>query len=65
MENIQFYAGVYGLRPSFARKRCRWIITMAGLGPYVDWRTIALPVGLRQRLALGCALIHQPLSIIP
>ena len=60
MENIQFYAGVYGLRPTLARKRCRWIITMAGLGNYVDWRTAALPVGLRQRLALGCALIHQP-----
>lgn len=60
MENIQFYAGVYGLRPTVARKRCRWIITMAGLGRYVDWRTADLPVGLRQRLALGCALIHQP-----
>ena len=33
---------------------------MAGLGSYVDWHTAALPVGLRQRLALGCALIHQP-----
>lgn len=60
MENIQFYAGVYGLRPTLARKRCRWIIIMAGLGRYVDWRTADLPVGLRQRLALGCALIHQP-----
>jgi len=60
LENIQFYAGIYGLSLKQGRERSRWIIDMAGLSRYLDWRTASLPVGMRQRLALGCALLHRP-----
>ncbi|MCU0588513.1 MAG: ATP-binding cassette domain-containing protein [Syntrophobacteraceae bacterium] len=59
-ENIGLYAGIYGLDRSKARGRAGWILEMAGLTGLEDHRTSALPVGLRQRLALGCALVHRP-----
>lgn len=37
-----------------------WIVEMAGLTGYEDDRTGRLPMGVRQRLALGCALVHSP-----
>ncbi len=60
VENILLYAGIYGLRPVEARARCDWICTMAGLHSHINERTSRLPVGMRQRLALGCALVHRP-----
>ena len=60
VENILLYAGIYGLDRSEARARCEWICTMAGLHGYESERTSSLPVGMRQRLALGCALVHRP-----
>jgi len=60
VENILLYAGIYGLRPAEARARCEWICEMAGLRDKAYERTSSLPVGLRQRLALGCALVHRP-----
>jgi len=60
MENIQLYAGIYGLDGAQTRRRARWVIEMAGLAGHETDRPTALPMGLRQRLALGCALVHQP-----
>ncbi|MGI9425090.1 MAG: ATP-binding cassette domain-containing protein, partial [Hyphomicrobiaceae bacterium] len=60
VENILLYAGIYGLRTSEARARCEWICAMAGLRGNTDERASNLPVGMRQRLALGCALVHRP-----
>jgi ABC-2 type transport system ATP-binding protein len=60
VENILLYAGIYGLRPAEARVRCHWICEMAGLSGHIYERTADLPVGRRQRLALGCALVHRP-----
>jgi ABC-2 type transport system ATP-binding protein len=60
VENILLYAGIYGLKPTEARARCEWICAMGGLHDNVDERTSSLPVGMRQRLALGCALVHRP-----
>lgn len=59
-ENIMLYAGVYGLRAREARERCKWVCDMSGLSLDSDERTSNLPVGMRQRLALGCALVHRP-----
>jgi ABC-type multidrug transport system ATPase subunit len=59
-ENMLLYAGIYGLSRAEARERCRWIADMAGLSFDNDDRTADLPVGIRQRLALGCALVHRP-----
>ncbi len=60
MENIRLYAGIYGLLPQAAASRAAWVIRMAGLAGHEKARAASLPMGLRQRLALGCALVHQP-----
>ena len=60
LENIRLYAGVYGLDRRTARERLQWVLEMAGLSAHQRERAEALPMGLRQRLALGCALVHRP-----
>ncbi len=60
LENIRLYAGIYGLSRQQTSERMDWILDMAGLRPFGHALTASLPMGLRQRLALGCALIHRP-----
>ena len=60
VENIRLYAGIYGLGGAESRRRIQWVIEMAGLAGRETDRPTALPLGLRQRLALGCALVHRP-----
>lgn len=60
VENIRLYAGIYGLNRSETRKRMDWVIDMAGLVSHETDLAGSLPTGLRQRLALGCALVHRP-----
>jgi ABC-2 type transport system ATP-binding protein len=59
-ENIRLFAGIYGLGKRKTKERLEWIIHMAGLAGYESNLTSRLPMGVRQRLALGCALVHQP-----
>jgi ABC-2 type transport system ATP-binding protein len=59
-ENIRLFAGIYGLARRQAEQRMEWIVDMAGLRGYENDRTGRLPMGVRQRLALGCALVHSP-----
>ncbi len=60
VENIRLFAGIYGLGRREADARLKWIVAMAGLGGYESHLTGRLPMGVRQRLALGCALVHRP-----
>jgi ABC-2 type transport system ATP-binding protein len=60
MENIRLYAGIYGLNRKTAADRSKWVVEMAGLSGYEGALSGSLPMGLRQRLALGCALVHRP-----
>lgn len=60
VENIRLYAGIYGLDGRAAAARLDWVLEMAGLQAFGRERAAALPMGLRQRLALGCALVHRP-----
>lgn len=60
LENIRLYAGIYGLTRQQTAERMGWILDMAGLRPFGKTLAASLPMGLRQRLALGCALIHRP-----
>ena len=59
-ENIDLYAGIYGLRRQETTIRRRWVLAMAGLDGHEADLTASLPMGLKQRLALGCALVHRP-----
>ncbi|MCW5797135.1 MAG: putative multidrug ABC transporter ATP-binding protein YbhF [Nitrospira sp.] len=60
IENIRLFADIYGLARRQAQQRTAWIVDMAGLSGYEHDRTGRLPMGVRQRLALGCALVHSP-----
>jgi len=60
LENIRLYAGIYGLGMADTRKRTEWILDMGGLHGHENSQAGSLPMGLRQRLALGCALVHRP-----
>jgi len=59
-ENIRLFAGIYGLDTRAMSRRFQWIVGMAGLSGYESSLTSRLPMGVRQRLALGCALVHSP-----
>jgi ABC-2 type transport system ATP-binding protein len=60
LENIRFYLGVYGVPPDQWNARIAWILDMTRLGDVRYRLTRELPPGWRQRLALGCALLHGP-----
>lgn len=59
-ENIRFFGGVYRLPSAQIKDRIPWIVEMAGLRAREKALTRELSVGWKQRLALGCAIIHQP-----
>ena len=59
-ENIRFYGKVYGLSNNDLRKRQAEIIHMAGLDGRENELTRTLSGGWKQRLALGCAIVHRP-----
>jgi len=60
LENIRLFAGIYGLGRRETDERLSWILSMGGLRGYESEYTARLPMGVRQRLALGCALVHRP-----
>ena len=60
LENLQFYAGVYDVPESEEKDRIDEILHMAGLEDRTESRTSQLSGGWRQRLALGCSLLHRP-----
>jgi len=59
-ENIRFYLGIYNVSPALWAERISWVLDMTQLGDVRDRLTRELPQGWRQRLALGCALLHKP-----
>jgi ABC-2 type transport system ATP-binding protein len=59
-ENIRFYLGVYNVPEKDWAERIDWILELARLKDVSDRPTRELPPGWRQRLALGCALLHRP-----
>jgi ABC-2 type transport system ATP-binding protein len=59
-DNIRFFGGVYGLRGRAFDQRRGFVLEMAGLKGRERTRTRDLAGGWRQRLALGCAILHQP-----
>ena len=59
-QNLRFFGGVYGLRGAREREREEWAIDMADLRGKEDRLTGELPGGWKQRLALACAVLHEP-----
>jgi ABC-2 type transport system ATP-binding protein len=59
-ENLHFFGGIYGLSGSHQKEREETALEMAGLTELRDRITRTLAVGWKQRLALGCAILHEP-----
>lgn len=59
-ENIQLFAGLYGVTGDRYGERRAWVLEMAGLTRHGREPTQDLPLGWKQRLALGCAVLHEP-----
>ena len=59
-ENLDFYAGLYRLSPLKRAERKEWVYRMAGLGDQRGSLTRTLAGGWKQRLALGCSVLHEP-----
>ena len=59
-QNIRFYGGVYGLKNARLKERTDWVLRMAGLSGREKSLTKTLSGGWKQRLALGCAILHEP-----
>jgi len=60
IENIRFFASLYDVPPSTLKEREAWVLDMAGLSGRESTLTGTLPSGWKQRLALGCAVLHRP-----
>ncbi len=59
-ENLAFFASLYGVSGAARRERIEWALEMAGLADRRDRLTSELPLGHKQRLALGSAVLHEP-----
>jgi ABC-2 type transport system ATP-binding protein len=59
-ENIDFFSGIYRIATNKKQQRKEWVISMAGLAEHRGSRTAILSAGWKQRLALGCAVLHEP-----
>jgi ABC-2 type transport system ATP-binding protein len=59
-ENIDFYSGIYRVPREKKSERKSWVLAMAGLEAHRRTRTAVLSGGWKQRLALGCAILHEP-----
>ncbi|MDZ4675101.1 MAG: ABC transporter ATP-binding protein [Gemmatimonadota bacterium] len=59
-ENISLFAGLYGVTGTRLAERRAWVLEMAGLTDKGNRLTAELSLGWKQRLALGCAVLHEP-----
>jgi ABC-2 type transport system ATP-binding protein len=59
-ENLNFYSGIYRLSNGIREPRKEWVLQMAGLKDRLKSLTSTLAGGWKQRLALGCAILHEP-----
>ncbi len=59
-ENLDFYGDIYSVPRKRLAERRAWVLNMAGLNGKEDMLTSALAGGWKQRLALGCAILHEP-----
>ena len=60
MQNLRFYGGLYGLSGKAFAERLEAVVELTKIGPYLHFKSQHLSGGWKQRLALGCAIIHEP-----
>ncbi|MEW6713107.1 MAG: ABC transporter ATP-binding protein, partial [Candidatus Riflebacteria bacterium] len=60
LENITFYGGIYGLSGKKLKDRAEWALQLSGLSEKRELQIAILSLGFKQRLALACALLHDP-----
>jgi ABC-2 type transport system ATP-binding protein len=60
LQNLNFFSGVYGLSGRPQRERIERLVAAFELEPFLDINTKELPLGFKQRLALACAVLHDP-----
>jgi ABC-type multidrug transport system ATPase subunit len=60
IQNLDFYAELYGLKGAEATRRKDEVIAITGLGDYRNRKAAHLSGGWKQRLALACAIVHEP-----
>ena len=60
LENIRFYSGLYRVPREKREDRIRWVLNMAGLTGRENTLSRELAGGWKQRLALGCSILHEP-----
>ena len=58
--NLGFFSGIYGLTGNEQRDKTATMADIFHLGPFLDTKTDALSLGFKQRLALACAVMHEP-----
>jgi ABC-2 type transport system ATP-binding protein len=63
-ENLRFFADVFGIGPTERKIRMERLLSFSRLGPFVNRRAARLSGGMKQKLALSCALIHTPRLLI-
>jgi ABC-2 type transport system ATP-binding protein len=59
-ENLRFFSSAYGLSGPRQREQIDWALAQFELGPIADTNSLDLPLGHKQRLAMACALMHEP-----
>jgi ABC-2 type transport system ATP-binding protein len=60
LQNLRFFASVYGLPRARRREKIQSMIETFNLSRYLDMNARDLPLGIKQRLALACAVMHEP-----
>ena len=59
-ENLKFYGRIYSLEPARLKRRMEEVVQLNGFAPYLNRLAAQLSGGWKQRLALGCAMLHEP-----
>ncbi len=60
IQNLRFFSGLYGLSGNYQKHQIELIIKMFDFKKYLNTNAESLPLGFKQRLALSCAVMHQP-----